>query len=230
MRKLFTLLMIVFISAGLKAQNYQLQNVYDFYRLQMRNEKLSEPGLTENNIEGSPYDSKEFREGYLVTVTNQKYVGLFLRYNIFNDRIEYRDEAGNPMAIAYPEAINHVVIGSAKYIYSPYAVQKKVVKGFFRVAEEGRASLFIRKNIGFQEAQPAAAYKDPEPPKFLKKPDDFYIRIEPSEAKLISNKSDLPLAFPDKNDQIDEFIKKNKIKANREEDLAKLVRFYNSLP
>jgi len=219
---------IVLLVLQVSGQSYTLQSAFEFYQVQKRTEKASDPLLTENEIEGSPYESREFQEGFLVTTTNQKFVGLSLRYNIFNDRIEYKDESGASMSIAYPEVVDHVMIGNTRYVYSPYAIIKRIEKGFFKVIEEGKASLYAKQRIFFQEAQPPAAYKDPEPPKFLKKPDEFYIRFHPAEAKKAGNKNELLLIFPDKQKEIEEFIRKNKIKTN-EDDLSRLIKYYNSL-
>ena len=174
-----TIISFIFLSlgTGLIAQNYTLQSAWDFYRLHKKNDNALNTALTENDIQGSPYAEKDFQDGYVVTTSDSKFVDLKLRYNIFNDRIEYMDESGAPLAFSYPDVINHVVIGNDKYVYSPYAVQKKIEKGFFRVVEEGKSALYVRKKIFFQEAVPPGAYKDAEPPKFLNKPDEYYIRI-----------------------------------------------------
>jgi hypothetical protein len=49
------------------------------------------------------------------------------------------------------------------------------------------------------------------------------------QARLVDNKNDLPNLFPDKNSEIEAFIKKNKTKTNNPEDLRELVNYYNSL-
>ena len=229
MKKIFILVLIIVRVTILSGQNYTLQGAYDFYQMQKRHENAANPVLTENDIMGSPYDSKDFQEGFLVTTSNQKYVGLFLRYNIYSDRIEYRDESGSPRVFDHPEIINHVSIGNVKYIYSPYSVIKRIERGFFKVIEEGKSSLYVKQNIYFQEAQPAGAYKDAVPPQFINKPNEFYIRVEPAEAKKVGNKNELPSLFPDRQTELTEYIKKNKIKTNNADDLAELVKFYNSL-
>lgn len=228
-KKITFSLLFLFLGSVLFAQNYTLQSAFDFYRLHKQTEMAANPVLSESDIEGSPYENKDFREGYLVTTSSQQFMGLQLRYNIYNDQIEYKDESGQSMAFAHSEVINHVMIGDAKYIFSPYAVLKKIEKSFFLVSEEGKASLYIRKKIFFQEAQPAAAYKDPEPPKFLNKPDEYYIRVEPAEAKKVGARKELASLFPDKQSELEEFIKKNKTRTNDLQDLTDLVKFYNSL-
>jgi hypothetical protein len=229
MKKISFLIIVLLKITLLSGQSYTLQGAYEFYKMQKLREDGLTPVLTESEIQGSPYASKDFQEGFMVTVQNQKFVGISLRYNIYNDRIEYRDDKGNPMVFTYPEIINHVMIGDTKYIYSPYSVVKKIEKGFFRVIEEGKVSLYDRQNVMFQEAQAPGAYKDAVPPQFIKKPVEYYIRVEPGEAKKVGSKNELPSLFPDKQAELEEYIKKNKVKPNNEGDLKNLVKFYNSL-
>jgi len=228
-KKAVILSVIVFLAVQANGQSYTLQSAFEFYQVQKLNEKAMSPVLNERDISGSPYENSDFKEGFLVTSTNQKFVGLSLRYNIYNDRIEYRDNSGASLMISYPEAVDHIVIGDSKYIYSPFSIIKRIEKGYFKVIEEGKAALYAKQRVFFQEAQPPGAYKDPEPPKFLKKPDEYYVRIVPAEARKVGNKNELLLLFPDKQKEIEDFIKKNKTKTNSSEDLAQLVKYYNSL-
>ena len=83
---------------------------------------------------------------------------------------------------------------------------------FFVVLEEGKLSLYAKPGIIYREGNAAAAYKKAEPPKFVKKSDEYYLRFGTKQAEIIGSKKELIAAFPDNQDKIKSFISKNKIK------------------
>lgn len=89
--------------------------------------------------------------------------------------------------------------------------------------------MYAKPAVAFQNATEPAAYKDAEPAKFVKKSDEYYIRIGSEQAVIISSKKDLIAAFPDNLDKIESFISKNKIKTNKADGLKEVVKYYNSL-
>lgn len=143
--------------------------------------------------------------------------------------MEFKTPEGKIKALATPEIVEKAIFGSTQLVYYPYVLKKKVKKGFFIVLEEGKVSLYAKPAVEFQEATTPGAFKDPEPPKFVKKSDEYYLRIGNNPAKIISSKKELMAAFPDNQDQVINYMSKNKIKTHKPETLKKLVGYYNSL-
>lgn len=227
------LIILVLIGSVVKISNaqidYEIREAMDFFRT---NKVLSgdwKTTLTEADIKGSPYSSDEFINGTIYTIQKLKYVDVSMRYNIYNDQLEFKSTDGEVMAIAAPDLIETVELGDLKMVYIPYSVSKKIRKGYFTVIAEGNASFYLRQEIIFKKATEPGAYKEAEPAMFDRRPDKFFIRVGTSEAKLVDNKKDLLEAFPDKQGELEGFVKKNKIKPNSQEDLIELVHFYNSL-
>lgn len=186
--------------------------------------------LSESDIEGSPYLNDEFIEGTVFTTSKTQYVGVPLRYNIYSDQIEFKAGDGTVLALAAPETVEKVQFGEYKMVYIPFTISKKIRRGFFRELETGdKAVLLARLQVIFEDAKEPAAYQEAEPPKFIRKSDDYFIRIEKEPAVLISRKKDLELVFPNHKKEVNSFIKKNKVKPNKPERLTELVQYYNSL-
>jgi hypothetical protein len=185
--------------------------------------------LTEDQIQGSPYLSKEFSAGTIFTTQRIQYDSILLRYNIYQDELQFKNPAGEIMSIGTPEIVEKAVFDKNVLVYLPYNSVGKTKKGFFLLVEQGKVWLLIKPQVGFQEATEPAAYKDAEPAKFISKADDFYIRTGDEAAMLINSKKDLIAAFPDNNDKIESFISKNKIKTNKKEGITEVVRYYNSI-
>ncbi len=222
---LFLFIAIYIFPFNTDAQNtYRIGNINEltglnhFAKVEVRGE------LTGESIKGSPYENEEFTSGFLVTINNTKYENIPLRLNIYNNDIEYQAKNGEILALYNREIINHLMIGSSKYKYLPYPKGNRTYKTFFKVIEEGKASLLVRQRVIFREARPAADYKKPAPPTFKRQPDEYYIQLEDGLAQKVSGKKDLETIL---SPSVKAFIKKNKIKATRLDDLQKLVHYYN---
>ena len=226
---LLFILGFVGISVAQYQLNYEIKSTMDFYQANkfIGGERKNE--LTEADIKGSPYLNDEFVNGSIFTVQMIKYDSIPLRFNIFNDELQFKTPTGEVMALSAPEIVEKAVFGNFLMVYSPYSQTNKIKKGFFLILEQGKASLYAKPGILFQEPTEPAAYKDAEPAKFVRKADEYYIRIGTEQAILISNKKDLIAAFPDNQDKIESFISKNKIKTNKPESLKEVVKYYNSL-
>lgn len=231
MQKYILILVICFNFFGVsKAQTvYEIRQAIDFFNTNKLASSDWKNTLTESDIEGSPYLNDEFVKGTVFTIQKQQFVDVSLRYNIFNDQMEFKTQDGEVQAIATPEIVEKVNMGDIQMVYLPYSISKKIKNGFFTVIEEGKASLYLKHEIYFQKAVEPGAYKEAEPAKFENRPDEFFIRVGSAEAKLVDNKKDLLDAFPDKQNEIEKFVKQNKIKPNNSENLLEVIRYYNSL-
>jgi hypothetical protein len=180
-------------------------------------------------IEGSPYLNDEFTEGVVVTTSKIRYEGVPLRYNIYNDQIEIRSGDGQTVGLAVPEVVEKLEFGEYQLEYVPYMIARKVSRSFFVVEEEGYATLYSKPRIQFVEAKPAGAYQDPQPPRFVKRSDEYYIRLGREPAIPVFSKKDIETFFPDHKKEVESFIKKNNVRPNKPETLKELVQYYNSV-
>lgn len=228
-RLIITVLIILTANSFSFSQDYQIREAMDLYRANKMHSGEIKNILTENDIKGSPYLNDEFINGTIFTTSKFQFVDVPLRYNIYNDRIEFKTPANEIQALATPEIVETVEFGNYKMVYIPYSNKKKIRYGFFMIEEEGNVSLYSRLEIIFKKAEEPSAYKNAEPAKFVKKSDSYYIRVGMEEAKKVGSKKELIEIFPDHNKKISAFIKKNKVKTNKPEKLKELVRYYNSL-
>jgi hypothetical protein len=209
--------------------SYQIAQAVDFFRINKMQSGDWSKTLSESDIKGSPYLNDDFIKGTIFTTSKFQYVDVPLRYNIYNDNLEFKTTEDQVMAIAAPEIVEKVQLGNDVMAYIPYTNVKKIRRGFFKLLEEGQASLYAKSEVLYKEPEEPGAYKEAEPARFINKPDTYYIRIGLEQAKLISNKNELLDAFPDHQEEIAAFIKKNKIKPTKPEKLQALVQYYNSL-
>jgi hypothetical protein len=209
--------------------DYELKSAIDFYQFnKLQKAELNKP-LTESDIMGSPYLNNDFVNGSIITMQKQQFVDIPLRFNIFNDELEYKNPDNQILALATPEILEKAVFGTTQLVYLTYIQSNKTNKGYFVLLEEGKASLYAKPGVTFKDRVEPGAYRDPEPAKFVRIADEYYIKTGNEQAVSVSSKKDLIAAFPDNRDKIESFISKNKIKTNKPEDLKEVVKYYNSL-
>lgn len=208
---------------------YEIKQAVELLNFNRRHSGDISNFLTEANVEGTPYLNDDFIEGSVFTTSKTQFVDVPLRYNIYNDQIEFQLGENPVQALAAPETIELIEYGDFVFEYVPYTNAKKIKRGFFVVEEKGNAALYSKPQVIFENAKKPGAYQDAVPARFLKRPDEYYIRVGKEPAMLISKKKDLEEAFPDHKKEIAAFIKKNKVKPNDFEKIKELVQYYNSL-
>jgi hypothetical protein len=223
-RHIFVFVSFLLISGFGYSQDYSFRNVNDL----MNSSFLRDMGdrLKSQEYEGSPYENDEFIIGSLVTKSKQVFKDVPLRLNIFNDDIEFKNSEDNIFAIENPELFEHIIIGDSKIMHLPFIVGNKVKKSYMEVLEEGELVLLAKSRVIFKEAVKPAAYKDAQPAMFKRVPDMIYIKVGEQGATLINSKRDLIKILSPMHPDVSDYIKKNKIKANKI-DIRKLVNHYN---
>lgn len=231
MKKYFSLIAILMIStSGLFAQSvYDIRNAIDFFESNKMQRGEYRNTLTEKDIEGSPYFNDEFTKGTIFTYQQIQYNDVPLRYNIYNDEMEFQSPDNQILAIAAPEIVEKAVIGEHTFSNIPYKLGNKVKRAYFVLLSEGKVSLYARQEVLYQKPKEAAAYKDPEPAKLIERPETYYLRLNQQAAVKVESRKDLRNFFPDHQRQIEDFIKENRIKPNSKEKMLDLVEYYNSL-
>ena len=227
---LSAILLVISISAFSQLSiSYELKETADFYRMNQLLNKSGKTDLAIDDIKGSPYLNREFIGGTIFTTEKTRYENIPLRYNLYNDDLEFKNPAGEVLAVAKPEIVELAVLGETQLIYCRYTTGNKTKNGFLVVIGNGKAVLAARQSVLYQPPTEAAAYKEPEPAKFVRRADEFYIRVGEETAKQVANKKSLLEALPDNHDKIETFLDENKVKLNKAEGLAEVVKYYNSL-
>ncbi len=181
------------------------------------------------NYEGSPYLSEDFVSGE-VYGSKKKFTGLQLRYNIFNDNIEFMQKGTTYALYAEPRIVK-VLLGNEVYVVENHEIKGKMAYGYFARLDSGKVTLLAKKIVRFTEEQePKALQAAATPAKFTRVPDAFYYRIGNTETSKVGSLKSFIDSLPDKKEEVSSYAKKEKLGTKNESDLVKLVRYYNSLP
>jgi len=211
---------------GQTYNNYEKASLTDFLNA-THSGALRRSILSETDIKDSPYLNAEFVLGDILTKTKIHYVNVPLRYNIYNDDIEFEVDKENYLAISNPESIQKVIIGDDVFIHTIKQNKKGEQFGYYKLLQEGKVLLLSRYNIVFKEATTTKGYKAAEQAKFEKNSNTFYLQKENEEPREITNKKNLAAILGRDSEKINLLLKKEKFNFRKEEDLIKLVKYIN---
>jgi len=230
---LITILFLMNISVFAQANNaaYNLET----RQLDM-NQQRAAFGLNEsdfNNLEGSPYANEEFLPGNIYKDNKPVYKDILLRYNIFSDEIEIKKSA-DPKEDSYgalikdPEAFVKII--NDIYVFVPFKGSIEKGSYFTVVSEESVFDLYKKTEVSYKAPFKARTSYERDRPGTFEKINSYYLVSKVGTFyELPSSKSKVIKAMNKKGKEIKAFIKKNKTNLKVEEDIIKLVKYYNSL-
>jgi hypothetical protein len=220
-------LFVIFSASGVViGQDFSaLNKFYDEFRKNKYEHSIGE----KIDINGSPWENAEFVAGEIFASGNQHYSGIPLRYNIYSNQIEFKKPEGGVFEISPPEIIDSVFIGESIYIFYPCVTGSKTQKSFFKVLTKGSPMLLLKMNIVLKEAELPGAYKEAVPASFERMADDFYLADFPADAVKFSGKKDFLELLKSHTAELEQFIKQDKLKFSRQDDMIKLMKFYYTL-
>jgi len=182
------------------------------------------------DYEGSPYNKDIFVKGDIYYDINWRYPDIPLRYNIFNDEMEFKIEGQETIyAIKPDKKIQKILIQEDTFVIGEYQEKGKIIPGFYKVLTTGKIDLLAKLQVDFKEKQPPKAMVDPEPAKFTRRADQYYVKINGDITQKISNIKKLIELIGDHKNELSEYAKKEKISAANESELIQFISFYNSL-
>jgi hypothetical protein len=179
-------------------------------------------------IEGTPYLDENYVDGEIY-YGEAKRAQVPLRYNIYRDLMEYQQN-GKPLVLDPSDKIKKVRLGENTFIVDKFEFEGKTKLGFLNLLDSGKVTLLSKKVVKYQEPLKGRALDGGDlPAKFSRSTDAFFFKVGGGIAQKIDNVKDMIATLPDKQEELKQFVKKEKISPKKEGELLKLVRYYNSL-
>ena len=180
------------------------------------------------DFEGSPFLNEQFVTGQ-VFISGKKNSAIPLRYNIFNDEMEFRQ---NDLTYAlYPgERILKVILGDETYVVEKYEIRGKMDYGYLTRLDSGKLTVLAKKVVRFTDKQEAKALESSNTPaKFTRASDIYYYKVGSGEITKAGSLKNLIASLPDHQAEVESYAKKEKLSTKNAEDLNKLAVYYNGL-
>ena len=177
---------------------------------------------------GSPYADSNFYKGYIITSDSSIYHGIYLRYNNYKDVMEFKKEENEIYEIPNALPVLQMKFNGAIFEKKMYQLKGISKSGFFRRVTNGRTSLFCQQRIILEKAKMASLYNASKLPNFKQTALKWYLQMDKNkELVSFSNKKELLSILSDEENKLSTFIKKNKLKIRREDDMVEIVNYYN---
>ncbi len=166
------------------------------------------------DVGGSPYFTKDFVVSKISEYPDQ----VMTRYDIFNDNIEFLKN-GKPFILPKTENYKSIyLIAQGKKI--------ELINGTYYISiYEGFYKIYKKIKTKFQAFERAKnGYTEDKEAKFYNLPDSYFILINNNLVSIPKNKNNFANLFPNKEKEIIQEIKKNKINLDNEKDLKTLMQ------
>jgi hypothetical protein len=185
-----------------------------------------------SDIEGSPFLSEEFTDGSLITTDSVMYNNIPLRYNIFNDEMEFLQNTPGavPMVISNPRKFIYFILEDKVFIYTAFLNNNKPGSGYFEVLNEGRCQVLLRRNTVYAEEEKSQGYNYTKPARFEVKNHQYYLRINnniPEEFSL--RRGSILQIFSNKKSDIEHFVKENRLSYRDINHVIRITDYYSQL-
>jgi len=182
------------------------------------------------NIDGSPYLNDEFEKGEVVLKDKTTFKDVLLRYNIYNDQMEFQDE-GKEYAIGTGawHLLDRISVGDNIFVVDIYSIGTREKEGYFTLLADGETKLLRKHEMKLTDPVPAKPMQDPKNSEFVRKQDVYYLKIGSERIYEINNLKKMIAHVGEHQDELKTFAKKEKISVKKPDKLAKLVDYYNSL-
>jgi len=174
-----------------------------------------------DEILGSPYDDKIFREAKVA----EGYKNAFVRYNSYKDEVEFQQNE-EVMIVPKQDPFKSIEILSPKQKIVLLNLSGET-EGYYYEITKGKYSLYKKIKINFTDVKaPTSPYGKEEPAEFSSPTITYFLVTQSKVIKKPKNNKDI-LQLVDSNQAVANFLKENKIKFDKEEDLKKLTEFLN---
>jgi len=222
---LFFVLVTICFTASLFAQdNYISKSLNDLGTELNWTKKVVGPTTI---IQGTPYLNDKFQPGEVYYEGKFKISNVQLRYNMYNDEMEFMDN-NVVLAIAFPDKIDKVVLGNSTFIYIAESKDKNL-KGYAKKWNTDFPSVLTKMKVDYFDKEPPQPIVESKPARYERQYDKHYLMKSATEIEDIKSVKKLIQSLGDHESELTNFAKKEKISSSDPQELASLIDFYKEL-
>lgn len=185
--------------------------------------------VSKSTVEGSVYMNDNFEKGEIFTTSNDRFIDIPMRFNAFHSEIEVLMPDSTVWSLTNVSNISKVVLNSSAMLYTTFLADDGEKKGYLSIIYSGKHSLYRRDYKIFMEGVPSNGIVNEIPSKIVSRPKEYYLQIDSGMPKYFKNSKDLTSLLLNHKNEVDSFIKKEKINFKKEPDLIKLISYFNTL-
>ncbi|PHS63449.1 MAG: hypothetical protein COB12_09120 [Flavobacterium sp.] len=182
----------------------------------------------QQNVSGSPYFTEDFQRGSVFKRNIAIKKNVNLRYNASRDLFEIKFNKNQSKVLKQTEDI-YVIIDNKQFVYVPYS-QNPDINGYFEVLSNGKLSLYKKYNKQFREGKKSINSMTTDIPATYQSKEILFLTNNNGEfTELPNSKNGKIKSFKSHHKQLKQYIKDNGLNINKENNLIKLVKYYNTI-
>ena len=186
--------------------------------------------LNYKDISGSPYLNDELVLGQVI-FNNGDTTEYYLRYDMYRDEIEYLKNESLYSVINIP-ALDHINLGGQRIVYETNYDNGRESSGYLIQMVTNQCSLYKKLRVKFEDAQPGNSmpFREATPTRFKTSPVKWYFTSDNlTITQFKPDNAGLKQVSAKYHTNLKAYIKANKLKIKREDDLVTLFEYYNEL-
>lgn len=219
----FAAVFLVFLSTQVNAQVPQV----DFYRTELNRDGIPEKY---RNINGSPYLFENWALGNIKTVDNAIRKDVQLKYDEIEDAIIAKGSDDKLFAFSVPVlefTINDAKTNAMRTFRSGFVATKaNSERSFFEVLEDGKVKLLRKNHKLISESKDYSGAINRSVSEGVKY---YLVNKDNSPVVVKLDQKSINAILTDKEAQLIEYTKANKLNLKNQADAAKLIAYYNTL-
>jgi len=185
------------------------------------------------NITGSPYEENYFQPGFIYSNNKLTASNVPMRYNIFSDEIEIntsQDPNHQDVNVLSKSPDVFVKIGTDVFVYVENLSDENQ-SGYFKVVHEGEHfDLYKKSQVRYVEKRFAETTFQQDQPARFDRTDTFYLVSNSGFFyELPANRRRFNAVFKEHNKEIESYVRSNKLDIRNENDLEKIVKYFNEI-
>lgn len=200
------------------------QDLKEFNSVMLRKSNQISPVLTEKQISGSPYLTKQFITGTIIRTDGTTINDIPLRYNIYDRTMQFK-RGGTILYIVETHNIKQIILNNKCFIYAPYNAAKKIRLSYFQVLNEGKFQLLKMYNVIYTKSGENLGIRDSS--RFEPSSPSYYLRYSDGIANLITSQKKLIKLLQPIPEKIIDYIRENNININDEKEMIDLLKYTN---
>jgi len=159
---------------------------------------------------------------------------VLVRYNAYSDFFEVSNpQKENQTTLPKDPNVKITFVSTREsYVYTPYTNKKgEAVSGYLNiVSDTPNVKIYKKESIMLQpESFPENSYQSYKAANYKRSDDEFFVKVKDQGIVYLEGKKELAKLAPEKSKEILEFVKKNKIDLEEEQDLLKLGEYMQSI-
>jgi len=180
-------------------------------------------------VDGTPYFSTNWMRGN-VFIDESEYRNIYLRVNILETTLEFRDNKGETMVCTQPikKVILNDSLNGAQYAFTHSSFLPEnldIKKSWLLQLVDGKAGLFKMEKKQLNESRP---YGSATTEQRITSINSFYLLFN-NQITRIKKTSDIAEILSSQKAALQDYIKSNRLSQKDEKDMAQLVNYFNTL-